>query len=207
MTRITAFVTASAVLWLSISAGATLIEVDLAASGDGLITRDTDTGLDWLDLNLTLNLSYDEVAADIGVGLPAGFRYATESEVIALFAGAGVPVPSISDSTAYTNAIALMDLLGCTGFLCDTSTEFITGTMELDAFDPLNSVTLQVLINHTQSNVNATMLLPSPKDSATGEAGNFLVRAIPEPGTAALLGGGLLCLAAARRRRSMIYER
>lgn len=201
MIRMTALLAASAVLWLSISAGATLIEVDLAAPGDGLITRDTDTGLDWLDLNVTLNLSYDEVIADIGVGLPAGFRYATESEVVALFAGAGVPVPSNTDFAAYPNAIALMDLLGCTGFLCETSTEFITGTMELDVFDPLNAIALQVLINHTQSNVNSTILPLNPKDSGLSESGSFLVRVIPEPGAASLFGLGLLGLAAKRRRR------
>jgi hypothetical protein len=201
MNRMTALLASSAVLWLSISAGATLIETDLAVPGDGFITRDTDTGLDWLDLNLTLNLSYNEVIADIGVGLPAGFRYATESEVIALFAGAGVPVPSITDFAAYTNAIALMDLLGCTGFLCETSTEYITGAMELDVFDPLNAIALQVLINHTQSNVGSTILPLSPKDSGLSEGGSFLVRAIPEPGTASLFGLGLLGLAAKRRRR------
>ena len=201
MARMTALLAASAVLCLSTSAGATLIEVDLAAPGDGLITRDTDTGFDWLDLSLTYDLSYDEVIADIGVGLPAGFRYATESEVVALFTGAGVPVPSNTDFTAYTNAIALMDLLGCTGFSCGTSTEYITGTMDLDVFDPLNAVALQVLINHTQSNVNSTILPLTPKDSVLSESASFLVRAIPEPGTGSLFGLGLIGLAAKRRSR------
>jgi hypothetical protein len=199
MNRLPVIASVVAAFLLSIHASAALIEVDLADPGDGLLTRDTDTGLDWLDLTLTFNLSYDEVAADIGVGLPAGFRHATQSEVVALFATGGVSVPTNADFGAYPNAIALMDLLGCTGYQCGTTLEFITGTMDLDVFDPLYSITLLVLVNHIQSNVNATILSSEPKNASSGDAGHYLVRAIPEPGTAALFGIGIVCVAVSRR--------
>lgn len=55
----------AAAMILSASASwATLIEVDLISAGDGLVSRDTLTGLDWLDLTATTDLSYDQVEAD-----------------------------------------------------------------------------------------------------------------------------------------------
>ena len=48
------------------TAQAALLEVDLNTPGDGLVARSTDTGLDWLDLTESTNLSYDQVEADVG---------------------------------------------------------------------------------------------------------------------------------------------
>ena len=42
---------------------AALVGVDLGAPGDGQLTRDTATNLDWLDVTLTAGQSYDTVAA------------------------------------------------------------------------------------------------------------------------------------------------
>jgi hypothetical protein len=44
-------------------ATATIIEVDLLTPGDALVTRDTATGLDWLDLTQTLGLSVNDIRA------------------------------------------------------------------------------------------------------------------------------------------------
>ena len=44
-------------------ASAALIEQDLFTSGDGLITLDTSTGLEWLDVTETLGQTYNAVAA------------------------------------------------------------------------------------------------------------------------------------------------
>src|SRR5262245_42843281 len=92
-------------------ANATLISVDLIqGSGDGLITRDTESGLDWLDLTTTVNQTYDQVRT--GTWYQAGFRYALQSEVQTLFTHAGMPDQS---STAYpAEALALVQLLGAT---------------------------------------------------------------------------------------------
>jgi hypothetical protein len=51
-----------------------------------LITRDTETGLEWLDLTATENLSYNDIEADVGGWISLGFRHATGSEVCGLFA-------------------------------------------------------------------------------------------------------------------------
>jgi PEP-CTERM motif len=48
--------------------------------------RDNSTGLQWLDLNLTANHSYNDVFANLPTGgIYAGWRFATESELATFF--------------------------------------------------------------------------------------------------------------------------
>lgn len=63
-----------------------------SAATDGFnITRDTDTGLDWLDVTLSQNYSYDYVASQFGVGGEfEGFRYATLAEVYTFWTNGGI---------------------------------------------------------------------------------------------------------------------
>ncbi len=65
---------------------APLLQIHLNTPGDVLVTRDTDTGLDWLDLTESTNLSFDQVEADMGGFISDGWRHATGAEVCALFA-------------------------------------------------------------------------------------------------------------------------
>ena len=53
-------------LLFALPAGATLQVVDLFAPGDGLLTRESDTGLDWLDPTTTQNQSYNSIATGAG---------------------------------------------------------------------------------------------------------------------------------------------
>ena len=43
---------------LAFNANATIISTDWRITGDNLITQDTDSGLEWLDLTVTDGLSY-----------------------------------------------------------------------------------------------------------------------------------------------------
>ena len=63
--------------------------MDRLVAGDGEITRDTDSGLDWLDLALTTNVSRYHIQADVGGWISDGWRHATLSEACQLFANAG----------------------------------------------------------------------------------------------------------------------
>ena len=67
------------------SVSAELVEMDLFEENDGLITRDTSTDLEWLDLTVTVGLSYNEVLANAGGWFGMGFRFATSAEICALF--------------------------------------------------------------------------------------------------------------------------
>lgn len=96
------------------SANAALVSIDLApSSGDNLVTRDTDSGLDWLDVPLTTNQTFDQVRT--GTYYQQGFRHATTDELRILFTHAGIPDDGFDISvTQPTEALALMTLLGMT---------------------------------------------------------------------------------------------
>ena len=81
--------TSSALLFHSATASATLMQLDLATGGDGAVTRDTRTGLDWLDLSLTDGWSVDDALASEFV-TRFGYRLANAVEVDSLLESAGV---------------------------------------------------------------------------------------------------------------------
>lgn len=61
-------------LAVSMSANASIVDL-------GNITRDTDTGLEWLDVTETRGLSFNQVTAKMGKGgIYEGWRYATMAE-------------------------------------------------------------------------------------------------------------------------------
>src|SRR6185503_20083259 len=70
---------------------AELLGVDLFAPGDRLVTRDTATGVDWLDLTATLNLSAQDILADIGGWQSLGFAHAATMDVRTLFLNSDPP--------------------------------------------------------------------------------------------------------------------
>ena len=85
-----------------------LLQQDLVpASGDSLITFDTDTNLEWLSLTKTVNLSISDVRNGAGgYATTYGFRYANGAELQALWNHAGItrfapnqPVP-VPDSNS-----------------------------------------------------------------------------------------------------------
>ena len=54
------------VLLVSVQSNAALVERDLFSPGDGLVTFDSSSGLEWLDMSLTLELSYNDVIGGVG---------------------------------------------------------------------------------------------------------------------------------------------
>ena len=64
---------------------------DARELGDGELTLDTATGLYWLDIDLTLGLSVDDLVGGAGGWLTTGgYRFATLPEVVALYNEAGI---------------------------------------------------------------------------------------------------------------------
>ncbi len=67
-------------LSFSLSVNASIISLD-SSFGENTITRDTATGLDWLDVTETRGLSFYHVTDQMGAGQTyEGFRYATMAE-------------------------------------------------------------------------------------------------------------------------------
>ena len=69
-----------------------LIQADfLPGRGDQLLTFDSSTGLEWLNLTVTANRSYIDVLSGFGGFIGAfGFQYATPNQVGTLYKHAGV---------------------------------------------------------------------------------------------------------------------
>lgn len=81
---------------LSTNANSAIINSDWNNAGDSLITRDTTSGLNWLDLTVTTGMSYNEVFGELMLegGRLEGYRFATSDEVISLWAQFGINLSS-----------------------------------------------------------------------------------------------------------------
>jgi hypothetical protein len=85
----------------------------------GNTTFDPNTGLTWLDVNLTLNARVADIGNFIGAGKPyEGYRLATSSELHNLFLDGGLPDPfqgqALSNVSLFFTAIGFVELLGPT---------------------------------------------------------------------------------------------
>ena len=90
----------------------------VAAAGDGLITLDTETNLEWLSLDATANLSYLDVLGGAGgYTTTYGFRYATGQEISLLHQHAGITKYGISQVVPFpqSNHVAMETLIELMG--------------------------------------------------------------------------------------------
>ncbi len=113
----TLLVIAMLALLISQSSESALVELNDPVLGTNAITQDTDTGLEWLDLTFSLNLSYNYVSNQFGVSRDfEGFRHAAASEVESLFEAAGIPYINGSSSANIIPSQSLIGLVGATSF-------------------------------------------------------------------------------------------
>lgn len=181
----------------------TLTSANLFVSGDGLLTRDSATLLEWLDLTATTNLSRVDVLADVGGWITAGFRLATRTEIETLWFDHGFPVidgnfDALNDPF-YASFVAL---LGETA-PSDGSSEGTTG-FSADSPGPGGAFLPRVL-HDLQTDGSGTALIANAANSeafSDSTVGSWLVRAytITEPATLGLFSVALLVLGARARR-------
>lgn len=166
------------VLILANAAAAVLVQGDLNTPGDGLVTRDTDTGLEWLDLTETTNLSYDDVVGGAGGLLAGGWRYATAAQVCDLFEKLG-SAPSCPTGTVTVggNTIANhLNLLGVT--LSDADNIGLAGLYDDGTPGDVGFGFANYSISGDQTDLFIEDdQIPSNLPSST--AGSFLVRPFP----------------------------
>lgn len=187
-------------------ASASLIEADLFAPGDALITLDTISGLGWLDLTATENESYNSVIGGFGgFTTTEGFRYATAAEIAALWGHAGiVDLTGTLVAANRTGVELVLLLMGCTGN-CGTGWDLYNGYSAESAIAGTHALSHVQVSN---DGVTARAFLDTgsnwPDSTTNSEIGSYLVRQeqapVPEPSTAALLALGLVGIAALRRR-------
>lgn len=196
------FAVLSLTLALAPPAGAALIEVDLFTAGDGLLTRDTATGLEWLDLTATTGRSYQQVLADVGGWRSLGFRHATGTEVCAFFAAhAFAPGPSCPNGSSMlpgNQVSTLHTLLGVTNpSIYSPSTH---GMYDDAGGGPEAGRAALTYLGTTFMSASAVLDDNLAPDLAFTTVGHFLV--IPEPSSAVLLAAAVFALGALRKRRS-----
>ena len=209
---------------LSTQANSALISTDWKASGDGLLTVDTKTGLEWLDATQTTSMSFLDISDQFVLGeYFYGFRYATTEEVDGLVASAGgvgnyhnypftYPKDHVQDIVV-TNL--LIDLLGYT-HANTTESSYIYGitsdiysaySSEIGRYPDPNRRWLHLIqsgypssdVGYVSLNASGLYITHDPFNS-----GSFLVRdtaPVPEPSTILLLSSGLLGLGWYGRKR------
>lgn len=202
---------AATALVLSTSVNASLVSVDLNTAGDGLLTHDTVSGLNWLDLTQTKGFSYNFVSSELGsAGLYDGYRYATNDEVVNLFldnysidlssggiiSEAGVDPDILSAAELFGNIANIFsaDYNGFLGYTDDSPSEgrqTRIGLLTCDVCTGFESTYTAVGTDYSQS-------------SGHSYTGSYLVQVstVPVPAAAWLFGSGLIGLVGIARRKS-----
>jgi len=208
-------IAATTTLILSVNVNAAIVEIDWNLSGDNLITRDTSSGLDWLDLTVTNGMSYNTVSLElISGGSLEGWRYATNTEVTSLWSNWGldfvedtfITIPGL-DPAVYSATDIIGDTfnnsfsgftVGAVGMTSDLNPvnsdyKFIMGVYHVDHHPT------QQLTAYMGGSINDTVHI----DVANPMQGSYLVQvsSVPVPAAAWLFGSGLIGLVGFARRK------
>lgn len=193
----------AASLFLNGAASASLLSIDSATWGQGAITRDTESGLDWLDLTMTVNRSYVDISSNLATEF-IDFRYATREEVFTLFRHAGIPDINVPETVEnYAPVTALMNLVGVTYTYSGGGLPLVEASGQAQAIPPqwqnqpniprahLVTGTHPYLVPMGEANtIDGTL---SASQAYVG-VGSWLIQTTPVPPPSALLlfGSGLL---------------
>jgi len=192
------------------AAPAILLSLDHPRYGADSITRDAVSGLDWLDWSASINHSVADVSTQFGPGDEfAGFRYATEAEVIQLIYRAGFanlwgwPGQAID----YEAARNLADLLGVTEQIRNSTSDVYLARGYMGPADQIiPDYNLQMVVSYDKRRLTglagANGGFQGPVgfgDAPDPTVGHVLVRAVPEPCVVMLCVIGGSCLGLLRR--------
>lgn len=219
---ITALALAVSATALPAFANAALVGINdplYGAGQDGQnITLDTNTGLQWLDVTLTTNRSYNDIAGQFGSsGDFAGWRHAQGNELVTLFGNAGLPAAfgGVDLGSGFDDEILAFQTL--TGLVYSSSTYVSlpvavsdrvrqTNASMFDDGDPFGfGGTGWAGVSNTEFGLEAAIFIDEgPSRSSVTLMGHWLVREattqIAAPGTVALFGISLAAIGFLRRR-------
>lgn len=212
---------AGAMMLISLApqAQAALVSTDWHAQGDSLITRDTSTGLEWLDLTASVNRSYTANLTQFGSGGTfSGFRYATANEVGQFFQNAGLPAGTSSSVQA---GLDFVNLIGNTssgglsfglpgsirimtrGIAFQDTFSFNPGTGAYQTTEARVSVDSFFGQGNSRADISqgAWPILANQSDVGSWLVRPAVVSAVPEPESGLMAIAGLTLLGAMSRKR------
>ena len=193
---------------------AALVSTNDASFGPNSFTRDTATGLEWLDVNFTDGMSFQNVSAQLGAGGTfAGLRHATAAELNQLTLNAGIN-PAVLPLLNYTPVRNFEALVGGpTGVQSLGGGGINIGSLTV-TYGMTADVTGAATRNYGGVNWTSGILGSGPSGAgipnfgsqsvSTGnnDLGHWLVRRVPEPSAALLVAfGASSALIHVRRRR------
>ena len=201
---------------VSFSCNADIISVDWKTAGDNLITRDTDTGLEWLDLTATTARSYSDISSKLGAGQEFdGWLYATRVEIgefwdafggdSAYYNGWSTQNNGLFDAIAPYWGDTYCERRGCAPG--EGTSHIITGDMHVESSNQ-HLVTLSDDVTKDSSVNEDYVMLEFAVAVHPGLAsylyGSALVRetVVPIPSAVWLFGSGLIGLVGLARRKN-----
>jgi hypothetical protein len=159
-----------------------LIVVDDPRYGASSILQDTATGLDWLNLYKTRDLSYNTVFSNFSQGGTfEGFRYANLAEIGTLFADANIPD---IDETSAANAQPVRDLLLEIGTLFGGDPCFCVFSYALNAqsLTPGTHSVSELMVRFLAGGSAIRVEYQSQSDNLISSyTGSFIIRETPQP--------------------------
>lgn len=203
---------AIAIISISHAASAALID-------KSTYTLDTTTSLEWLDINKTSGLSYNQILADAGGWTSAGWRYASTGEVRSLLSTYVSSAEGLFQPSAGLNGIEFFKLFSATW---TTKTISNTDLSRIYALYDDSSTAGFYMVGRADLQLHE--LTPGTPESSGWQMsdnfevphsgnvsmGSFLVRtaaatyAVPEPETYTMLLAGLGLLGTIARRKKFI---
>lgn len=188
-----------------------LYERDWLTAGDGLITYDSSTGLEWLDLTVTMGNSILDTEADSSIFGP--FSWASENQINTLMSHIAPlgSADSISgnDMELNQNTVEWINLIGATSHIIDKTDESIA-THGISRESPSALVQDQFNLGMVGAILNSDgygVFLPRSnccldEDDSLSYMGSWLVRvAVPEPDSATLFFIGIASFVFVARKR------
>ena len=181
-----------------------LITGDLASAGDQLVILDTDTNLEWLSLDATVNRSIDSLINGTGgvdyIGA-YGFHFSSQDELGTFWGDAGVPLSTSGLTNTFTaETTQLIPMLGTPSPLYSGSVitgESLTGVYNVNGPGCGNGFHQTAGLSVLDSGLSSSNAYTSCINNLSGTGrGKYLVRASPVPIPLAiwLFGSGLVGL-------------